>query len=353
MDDSEPQRPLLTDEEAESLIQQTVRPGQSYQVESRTIRSDSPVWRAPSSLRFVGCDFITAEIFHVPGFSAPELPTGEVLHRLFDQCALHAFKLQYRAMDAPTGFSFRECSGVVSVSSQFCRRFEVSRGDLDATIHTSRLVDAAIHCLLEPDSTACFKDCKFIRAKFEGCHYRLMRFDNCKGLWGPSRPMFKNRTAMEHAHFQSPFPYLPWETLSKIGSTRMMTLSWFTVIALVLLASLSQWWNTHVQVLSSDSLSLPSMYLSIEYFWMLLGLVCIAIALSIFWSRCPDVVANSSRHEWTVLQEREDIVYQGASWDRPMSRLFCAAFYGFGLLAAIPFGMRVVNALIYLFVTGS
>ena len=71
------------------------------------------------------------------------------------------------------------------------------------------------------------------------------------------------------------------------------------------------------------------------------------MAATILHLRCPPVVLHQSRHQWSLLPDKHDLEYQGASYDRWTGRWIATIFYVFGVYAAGYLIYRVVNSVAF------
>lgn len=205
-----------------------------------------------------------------------------------------------------------------------------------------------------------FTDCKLHRATLQSNGPGpYLRFVRTTGLWGFDAAKTSSLNDQESARFQHLLDFPTWAFLRRIGASRLMSVSWFAVIGLVIYASVLRWYNDQVGMLRSqvskgaidaswmDRLGpLPA---PAQFGWLILSIGSIAVAATILLWRCPPVILHHTRHEWNLISGYRDLAYQGASYDRWWSRRACMVFYTFGGYAAYYLLARLKDSVAFFF----
>lgn len=201
-----------------------------------------------------------------------------------------------------------------------------------------------------------FYRCDMRRAALSAANIRsCLHFVRSRGLWGHDRVSVHGVSDQETTavfHHRLDFP--TWARLQVVGSTRLMSVSWFGVIGLVAYAGLLRWYNNQITAFQDNSdggvvgeswaAHLKQLPVPGEFGWLLLSIISIALAATIFVWRCPDVVKLSSRLGWSTLSGKQDMEYQGAAYDRWVARWSCAVGYSCGLYAVYYLIGRIVRS---------
>ena len=205
-----------------------------------------------------------------------------------------------------------------------------------------------------------FTGCKLHRAALDsngpGPHLRFVR---TTGLWGFDAAKTPGLTNQENARFYRLLDFPSWAFLKRIGTTRLMSVSWLAVIGLIIYASVLRWYNVQVSMLR-DQVSKGAIDASWmdrlgplpapnEFGWLILSIGSIAVAATILLWRCPPAILHHTRHEWNLISGARDLAYQGASYDHWWSRRACTVFYTFGGYAAYYLLARLKDSVIFFF----
>jgi len=186
-------------------------------------------------------------------------------------------------------------------------------------------------------------------------------FEWCRGLWGLDRANAHDMDPMAQEKLCYARGWPPtWEMLRRVGSTRLMSVSWVALIALISYAAVLRIYNEQIRRLKDltetgqASAWWERLILAPEpwpFGMLLISILFIGSAATIVSWRCPQLVLFSNRHEWVALQgkERRDIEYQAASHDRLGWRALCALGYSGGIYAAWYLLLRFWEALKFFF----
>lgn len=260
-------------------------------------------------------------------------------------------------------------------------RTTLGRCQVDGLVFERADLDHAVIEPFDPESgTLTFRGCNLQDARIQfGTGRPCVRFTRCKlhravlasghpaprlkfiwttGLWGANGANVHDLRDQETARFHHCLDLPTWERLRSIGATRLMSVSWFAAIGLVVYANALRWYNEQVEALSTriseaagDLVSwvdrLKPLPATEEFGRLLLSIVSIALAATILHLWCPPVVLHQSRHQWSVLSDKDDLEYQGASYDRWKRRWIATIFYLFGIYAAGYLIYRVVNSVAF------
>jgi Pentapeptide repeats (8 copies) len=183
------------------------------------------------------------------------------------------------------------------------------------------------HCDL---SYATIRDATLEECNFDGATWLGTRLSNIKDVAGcdfrNGRGTFdhpgmrvSNVQGTERAVFSDNSDYCQWSRLRTVGRIRLFSISYLAIIAIWLYGSVAYWynaqlsafWNRHPAASDYAPLSrLTPLPLPWDLAVMLLAIVLLAIATTIYHISCPPIINENSETEWTIQNRREAFEYR-------------------------------------------
>ncbi|MFG0257105.1 MAG: hypothetical protein ACF8GE_04300 [Phycisphaerales bacterium JB043] len=277
------------------------------------------------------------------------------------------------------------CYMQVSQPGKKLSRLYISKSNvyLHSHIFRSRRVILTRCYLPSPQPTERkIKKWKFIQCTFNGlttCEFRKCRFSNCeigqgvgsevrfkdssliacKGLW---ENMYADvyEAGAETARYWSVKvdKWLPWERIKNVGKMRIFTASSVAIVGLLIYHSIVDWYNNPFRQFAHRMISRfeeiqpiisvhdpPPLEASRYLVFLLVALLMLALAATLYGWRCPEIVKQFTEEKWRFELKRSPLPYRAANWSRFWSRLLIVLLYFVGGLYTLLYtGTHAVSA---------
>ncbi len=182
-------------------------------------------------------------------------------------------------------------------------------------------------------------------------------FIGARGLFGDGRASVEGIRGDEWAIYRKPVDFLGWTLLRSIGTLRVAGVSYFAIIAIVIFASSTHWYNEALITFRAENLAqwawlkdLPVMRLPPHFGVQLFATFVLAIAATIYQLGCPAIVQLDNETRWTRGLGHTLIEYRSASSYRGRWRYVCGFLYLIaGGYTFVYVTWRFCAALVYIF----
>ncbi len=213
-------------------------------------------------------------------------------------------------------------------------------------LYDADFANATLHGAIFSDANlrgASFYCAKAIEADFRGANLRLAsvdrmevydaNFTGAEGLWGPERAVDMGTViGVEHAIFSSKYDLVHWGRLRVITTLHLFTASNVAFFCILAYATAMRWYNTQVpkwhawgamhREASEPTTSflaglierIPLLPVQRHFGLLLLALLSLACATSLFTWFCPDPVKEATETRWTRELNQPLIEYRSAMY---------------------------------------
>lgn len=203
-------------------------------------------------------------------------------------------------------------------------------------------------CVRAHFENACMNGARFGFARLVDCHFAAASMKRTKGLYGPGKAIVSGgdldmlsadaeQVKFSHWRFAC---WFRWASIRKFGSLPILGASYTALIAIVVALGGYRWYNNGIAALQVQLASqpaapqwasrLPELEVPERFGYLILSIVALAIASTLFKFRCPEIVQEYSETNWNRELQKHLIEYRAADYCDAVGRTVCISLYVLG-----------------------